>query len=302
VSEQTQNAPLKWQRQAAKSRQVRLVFCGSMKDVLEPRPELDQHRQAIWHMIDQTPNLIWLLLTKRPEQFQALLPPRWLAGDWPQNAWIGLSAGTQTGLAFRWPWLASIPAPVVFLSLEPIIGPMSFAQLPETVLDIKQAQKFLRAEYNAQEAIVHANRYAALVQAGMPGLHDVSGEIWTIIGGESGPKARPLHPSWVRTIRDEMADVGYVFFKQWGTWLPKTQVTDREMTRRVPFGALTQSGEFFPGTSTWNGTQEDPDHDRDVTVYHVGKEKAGRLLDGQEYLDHPVELYRYLGRLSSSDV
>jgi protein gp37 len=298
VREKTRLAPLRWQREAQAAGEVRLVFCGSMMDILEPRSDLDDARLAIWTLIESTPNLMWLLLTKRPEQFDRLLPAKWLIdGFWPANVMPGISAGTQTGLAFRWPFLAALPAPAVFLSLEPIIEPLSLDMTP---LDHGEAQKLLRAEYDAEEAAMHADRYGGRTHDGIVSLADAKSrglETWVIAGGESGRKARPMHPVWPRRLRDQTHAAGLsYFFKQWGEWLPKSHWLGKDYS---DWGALTHSGQFFRATSTWNGHQEHPDYDEEVTVYKVGKRAAGMLLDGQIHRRHPLHLYRYIeGRVN----
>lgn len=117
------NEPLRWDKQAAKDRIRAKVFCGSMCDVFEIHADiewnlkLDAGRERLWDLISRTPNLIWLLLTKRPEN--ALPPGPNL--DWPSNVWLGVSVGELKGL-WRIPSLLQIPAKKRFLSAEPMIG------------------------------------------------------------------------------------------------------------------------------------------------------------------------------------
>lgn len=97
--------PLKWSRAAAKAGVKRAVFCASLADVFKDnRPatggedrgihDLDGARAALWALIEATPHLVWLLLTKRPQNINAMVPPAWLE-KWPENVWTGGSAGSQ---------------------------------------------------------------------------------------------------------------------------------------------------------------------------------------------------------------
>ena len=103
------------------------VFCASMADVFEDRRDLDPERDKLWRLIENTPNLDWLLLTKRPENVKRLVPYSGTAGSWPDNVWLGATTGDRAGFAKRVPILRDIPAKVRFLSVEPLLedmGPM----------------------------------------------------------------------------------------------------------------------------------------------------------------------------------
>lgn len=111
--------PLKWNNDPTAERQR--VFCASMADVFEDRRELDEERERLWTLIDGTPNLDWLLLTKRPELIKSMVP--W-GNDWPPNVWIGTTTEDQKRADERLPYLAEIPAAVRFISAEPLLGPL----------------------------------------------------------------------------------------------------------------------------------------------------------------------------------
>lgn len=199
TSESYWRQPLKWDRAAAEAGVRRRVFCASLADVFEDRPELDEWRSDLWELIQATPNLDWLLLTKRPEHIPLLAsgllrctlcsePPthpfnlRCTCGEaritqlLPSNVWVGTSVESQN-VAKRVDFLRAVPAHVRFLSCEPLLGPIDFG--PE----------------------------------GLAGIG------WVIVGGESGPNARPMHPEWVRSIRDQCVAAGVPFlFKQWGEY------------------------------------------------------------------------------------
>jgi protein gp37 len=92
-----------------------------MADVFEQRPALNEVRTRLWNLIDQTPNLDWLLLTKRPQHISLMTP--W-GNDWPVNVWVGTSTENQKLAELRLPYLLSVPAAVRFLSCEPLLGPL----------------------------------------------------------------------------------------------------------------------------------------------------------------------------------
>lgn len=113
--------PLKWDEEARNTRIRERVFCASMSDVFERRADLNAQRRRLWQLIEATPNLDWLLLTKRPQNVLQLAP--W-GTSWPSNVWLGTSVENQRVAEQRLPLLLSIPAEVRFLSCEPLLGPL----------------------------------------------------------------------------------------------------------------------------------------------------------------------------------
>lgn len=116
--------PYRWNREAAAAGERHRVFCASMADVFEDREDLVAPRDRLWRLIRDTPNLDWLLLSKRPENFLRLLPWGPYDDAWP-NVWLGVSAENQARWAQRVPLLSSAPAAVRFVSYEPAIGPLN---------------------------------------------------------------------------------------------------------------------------------------------------------------------------------
>jgi len=115
--------PLHWNTQAAREGHHRNVFCASMADVFEDHPEVGEARAHLWRLIEQTPWLNWLLLTKRPEQIGRFSP--WTAhSNWPDNVWLGTSIGLQQHAAPRLNALVSHAVVVRFVSCEPLLGPL----------------------------------------------------------------------------------------------------------------------------------------------------------------------------------
>lgn len=163
--------PLRWHRAAVRDGVRRRVFCASLADVFEDRADLTPWRRDLFYLIGECHGLDWLLLTKRPEDVHRL-GPAW--HEWPRNAWLGTSAGTQATLDRAMPELLDTPGPpVTFLSAEPLLEPLCL----DAYLDVD----------------------------------------WVIVGGESGPQARPCSVEWVRSIVRQCKSAGVpVFVKQLG--------------------------------------------------------------------------------------
>lgn len=117
-------APLGWNREAAKEGKRARVFCASMADVFENRRDLDEPRERLWQLIDETPHLDWLLLTKRPQHVHRFVP--W-GSNWPKNVWLGTTVENQRWAKKRIPLLLDQPAAVRFLSCEPLLGPIDLS-------------------------------------------------------------------------------------------------------------------------------------------------------------------------------
>ena len=175
--------PLAWNREAQRQKTRARVFCASMADVFEDRRDLDDKRARLWPLIEATPALDWLLLTKRPQNMLRMAP--W--GDrWPANVWAGTTAENQRWTEKRLEELLKVPAAVRFISAEPLLGPVDLSHWIDG------------ANRNANRTID-----------------------WVIAGGESGPGARPMNPDWARALRDQCRAAGIAFlFKQWGNWRP----------------------------------------------------------------------------------
>lgn len=243
------------------------TVCGA-----ETRPyTMDDARSDLWQMILATSNLDWLVLTKRPDNMA-----RWLAanvygpadggyrktmGFGPRlapNVWLGVSVEDQDRADERIPQLLAIPAAVRFLSIEPLLGPVDLRRwLPSSG--------------------VHK-----LIAGVSPAIG------WVIVGGESGPDARPMHPDWVRAIRDQCQTAGVPFFmKQWGEWLPVDQEADRsEVGEGADYGKPRRA--LFPdGHHSPDLTGRGNNGDGAIVVSRCGKKIAGRWLDGRPWDQMP---------------
>lgn len=113
--------PLIWDEEAKSNGRRERVFCASMADVFERRADLNTERRRLWTLIESTPNLDWLLLTKRPQNVRRIAP--W-AEQWPPNVWLGTSVENQRLAERRLPFLLENPAAIRFLSCEPLLGPL----------------------------------------------------------------------------------------------------------------------------------------------------------------------------------
>ncbi len=184
------NEPHRWDAKAAADGVRRRVFCASMADVFEDRPDLEPHRHRLWNLIANTPNLDWLLLTKRPESFAKMLP--WLQCDqghdhapWP-NVWLGVTAGNEQSLRERVPVLRETPAAVRFISCEPLLEHIS------------------REAWDRALSFRHHDHHDHVGSIVTDGNNEPSRIHWVIVGDESAPpaKRRAAQVDWVRTARE----------------------------------------------------------------------------------------------------
>ena len=189
--------------------------------------------------------------------------------NWPlPNVWLGVSVEDQARADERIPDLLSTPAAVRWLSCEPLLGPVEFEEAwhGEDALDSEcwgecaWCEKGLPPLHNCQQG--RASLYEGRWRSGLD---------WIVAGGESGPGARPMHPDWARSLRDQCAAAGVpFFFKQWGEWVPECHAE--------PLGDKIDGCGFMG----WTGDryqlvlQESPF----PLAFRVGKKRAGRLLDG----------------------
>ncbi len=186
LSDNAWKQPIKWDRDAAALQVRQRVFCASMGDVFENRKDLIPHRMRLLQLIDDTPNLDWLLLTKRIHLVRKLLPKGY---ELPTNVWLGATVENQEVADKMIRYLLEFESPSVrFLSCEPLLGPID-----------------LRPFLNRPE--------------GSPSLD------WVIAGGESGGGARPMDPAWPLALQKQCEEAGVAFhFKQWGNWAPVSLV------------------------------------------------------------------------------
>jgi protein gp37 len=208
ASESYWKLPHKWNRAAEQEGQRHRVFCLSLGDWLEDRPELIPLRGRLLTTIAATPWLDWQLLTKRPEGWEdrmqevarddpdegGVLASHWLDGDPPANVWVGASTENQKMADLRIPLLLQIPAVVRFLSLEPLLSAVDLSS-------------WLRSRCGC--GMGYPGRPAGHVVTMPPnprpricphGPFCWEGCDWCIIGGESGPHRRPCEVAWIADI------------------------------------------------------------------------------------------------------
>jgi len=188
----------------------------------------------------------FLLLTKRAGRMQEIMSGETIANDvwlqtthgvsrgkspWPlANVWTGVTVENQEQADKRIPFLLATPAAKRFVSVEPMLGPVDLGEYMHVSL-----MKSCKGDWWTKHGI------------NGPALD------WVICGGESGPNARPMHPDWARSLRDQCKASGTPFmFKQWGEWAPYLDIDLKE-----------------------------------YNFSRVGKKAAGRLLDGELWDQYP---------------
>lgn len=221
--------PIKWNRAAEKDGVRARVFCMSMGDWAEGRLEQKPHLERLWKVIQDTPCLDWLMLTKRPQLISKLCPVR------DSRMWQGTTAETQYWFDLRWEHLKRVESEIYWFSLEPLY-----------------------------ERIVLPADFLALEK-----------RAWIIAGGQSGHGARPMHPDWVRSLRDQCGEAGIAFhFKQFGEFAPAlVQLETLSNAYLISADPRDRVGKRIMDT--------------DVTMVRIGKKNAGRTLDGRTWDEFP---------------
>jgi len=249
--------PLRW-------RKPRRIFVNSLADLFHDAVP-DDFIAQVFAVMAGCPQHTFQVLTKRHARMRALLSSDAFRGEvarqagrqfengdamhdqvaygaWPlPNVWLGVSAEDQKWAEIRVHALLATPAAVRWVSAEPLLGPIDLRNL-------KMGN-------------------GALIDALCGDVKSPSGEIyaacpgsvsWVVAGGESGPKARPAHPAWIRSLRDQCVGAGVPFhLKQWGEFAPARHDE-----------AWQVGTEFWP-------------------VWRYGRKSAGRELDGREWQEYP---------------
>ncbi len=269
--------PIRWTK-------PRFIFVNSMSDLFHENVPEDVI-QRIFAVMAAAPQHTFQVLTKRAERMRDVLQnkdARWIVEGqikltqegvlkpgayrvtWPlPNVWLGVSVENQIAANERVPKLLETPAAVRWLSMEPLLGPVDLEKIQESSGDVSSALYGYHTAGSCER---------------------VGGIDWVVVGGESGPKARPMHRQWVRDLRDQCTSAGVPYlFKQWGEWTPGENV---ERQTGVVETAHLFNGEWQLGTqdlaSNGGHVEDEPD------LYRIGKQAAGRLLDGVIHDGYPL--------------
>ncbi|RQU16293.1 phage Gp37/Gp68 family protein [Burkholderia cenocepacia] len=254
TSAATWREPIRWNARhaeffAADGRRQR-VFCASLADVFDNAVD-PAWRADLFRLIADTPNLDWLLLTKRIGNVMSMVSE---AAQYQfdldcierprlhDNVSIGATIVNREEMLRDAEKLLAVPARMRFWSVEPMLSDLG--EIPTEL---------------------------------MPD--------WVICGGESGANARPMHPDWARNLRDQCAAAGVPFlFKQWGEWAPGENCGGPPTrTERV----ADWFGDEWSFSTMTPGEHDRLSYDDEPTVYRVGKKTAGRHLDGRTHDEFP---------------
>jgi protein gp37 len=256
--------PLRW-------RKPRMIFVNSMSDLF--------HEALSDHDIARVVSVMWAadhhayqILTKRPDRMM-----RWASeyekklrdanrrplSGW-RHVWLGVSVEDQKTADERIPLLLQTSAAVRWISAEPLLGPVDLTR------------------YFARDWTLRGHNHPTERTTGID---------WIVAGGESGPKARPMHPDWARSLRDQCVAAGVpYFFKQWGEYSTTEQ---QECSHISSDGAQGPVVKLTPQrVDVWRCNLCSALHgyfpgDKSFDFKRVGKKAAGRLLDGREWSEYP---------------
>lgn len=268
--------PLRWKKPAR-------IFVCSMGDLFhEDVP--DEFIDKVWMTFIEARHHTFLVLTKRPERMmrygRKLTHAGWV-GD-GSNVWLGTSVEDQKTADERMPLLLQTPAAKRFVSYEPALGPVDFTRYLRIAWQCSYCSRYYPDPL--KEVCPDCGKRGGWTGSHIfnpPGGQRGSGLDWLIMGGESGPGARPLHPDWARSVRDQCQAAGVpFFFKQWGEWTPNVDDVSVHYKNWGQFSKIT--GQHGRVRFDWQGVE-----DCDILIARVGKARAGCLLDGKEHKERP---------------
>ncbi len=244
----------------------RRVFMSSMSDLFDKEAPVDWRAEALRES-EAADRLDIQFLTKRVSLVPKMVPPHWKK-HWPRHIGLMITVVNQKEADRDIPRLLQLKRefgiPWVGLSVEPMIGSVNLASI--------------------KGALAHATTLiGALTNTGW---HPTGLDL-VIAGGETGPGARPMHPDWPLSLRDQCEPAGVAFFfKQWGNWFPRTQTLDRGRTQIV-----LNDGRLFDDVhaampAEWKGKPVTPFNP--TVMINIGKKKSGRVLDGRTHDEMPL--------------
>ena len=277
--------PLKWKKPA-------MVFVDSMSDLFHENISFE-YIDKVFSVMAANQHLTFQILTKRPERMLEYFDFRaplygdypnaetnmrvWdicltnysrFTTDWPlKNVWIGTSVEDQKAADERIPFLLKVPAAVRFLSCEPLISSVDL----NINIDVLKWSGYNKLNV-LTGVLTNNSRNSTCATPLMTTIN------WVIVGGESGNNAAPMHPDWVRTIRNQCEAAGVpFFFKQWGTWLPTTMPLVSSQIAILPQYFASSKSKFYQSA---DGRSE---------YYKGGKNRTGNKIDGLQHLEFPKQ-------------
>lgn len=282
--------PFLWDRRAAAAGERYRVFTLSLGDFWDKLAPIEWLVDAL-DVIRCTPNLDWLILTKRPQMILGALQAAlrevnikqrgedfflwlkgWLGGLPPRNVWLGVTAENQEQLELRAWVLSRVPAVLRFISYEPALGP----------LRLRRATNRWDTTWDVLTGRILDGRGAMPAATGA--FH------WVIGGGETGSGARAWHQDWARLVRDDCAAAAVPFlWKQNGDWAPEGPMAKQAWAIANDGSMWRMTDIAYPdGPRYGEAVRHGVDKMRMHTVYRVGKRASGRLLDDVEHLAFPA--------------
>jgi len=277
-----------WLDQPLRLKRPRKIFVCAHSDLFHESVP-DEWIDRVFAVMALSTQHVFQVLTKRPERMLRYLKDYAAGGrniwdaaqniempgareksapGWPlPNVWLGVSIENQSAADERIPLLLQTPAAVRWVSAEPLLGAVDLTQIPI-----------------GDGVIMNALKRPSIFAPGID---------WVVVGGESGAKARPMHPNWARSLRDQCDATGVPFlFKQWGEWAPRAGLLT---------GGGTDFSEIDPSCTRWKNVIRLGEHGYDTRISEnctdemgeeifmqmVGKKLAGRLLDGVQHDGYP---------------
>lgn len=260
--------PLKWNREAARLGIRYRVFCASLADVFDNAVD-PQWRADLFALIEATPHLDWLLLTKRIGNVGNMLPVPFDFDKHYPNIWLGATIVNQEEADRDIPKLLAIPAAKRFLSMEPLLGPVDLSVMDD---DAGVVGYEPLSGHRWHRFSVWPDQFGPTID-------------WVIVGGESGPNARPMSIHWARELRDQCVEAGVPFlFKQWGEW-GSAKVRQSETPGEFAFGDYEHERTRFVKTSYY--PRAFTSFGARFIAEKTGKKAAGRMLDGRTWDEFP---------------
>ncbi|MDL2279041.1 phage Gp37/Gp68 family protein [Desulfovibrio sp. OttesenSCG-928-G11] len=276
--------PERWLQPLQRRKPARIFVC-SMGDLFHGGVS-DTHIATLFGIMALCPQHTFIVLTKRHERMESFISNARLSRcvglavcelpqevldklhnkeplHWPlPNVVLMVTVCNQAEAEEKIPVLLRTPAAMHGVSVEPMLGPVDFTRLHCSGWVDSDVKFVFDALQGRSESSQHIN-------------FDEEKLDWVICGGESGPKARPMHPDWVRSLRDQCGQARVpFFFKGWGEWTERDQYAD---------GLITYSGEYIASDNI-----SGPWESSTALVCRVGKRRAGRLLDGEEWNEAPL--------------